>query len=166
MRLSPAATVGVLLGLALILPACGGDGHTPTAERATTAQSMGKAGGSAANRQCRDQLGDFLDSMDGLRGKLAVGLSYDAYLDQVRETKAAYGRIPTDRLAIGCLAAVGTPGERALNWYLDAANSWGDCLADVSCSTESVEPKLQHKWALAATLLSSAQRALRGSGRS
>ncbi len=164
MRLSPAATVCVLLGLALILPACGED-HTATAERATTAQNAGKAAGSTAKRQCRSQLGGFLDSLDSLRGQLAVGLSYDAYLQQVRETKAAYNRIPADRLAIGCLAIAGTPGERALNWYLDAANSWGDCLADVSCSTESVEPKLQHKWALAAVLLSSAQRALRASGR-
>jgi hypothetical protein len=152
----------VLLGVTLILPACG-DEHTVAAGRATTAQSAGKASGSAAKRKCRSQLGGFLGSMNSLRGQLAVGLSYDAYLHQVRETKVAYDRVPTARVAIGCLATAGAPGERALNWYLEAANSWGDCLADVSCSTESVEPKLQHEWALAAALLTSAQRALRGS---
>lgn len=125
------------------------------------AQSGKPASGSVARRQCRRQLGGFLGSLDALRGKLAVGLSYEDYLHEVRATKAVYNGLAPDRLAIGCLATAGTPGERALNWYLDAANTWGDCLADVSCSTESVEPKLQHRWALASALLSSAQKALR-----
>lgn len=164
MRLSPAVTFGVLLSLTLILPACG-DEHTATAERTTKESSGAKVSGdSTVDKQCRGQLGDFLGSMDTLRSKLAVGLSYDAYLHGVRETKGIYNRIPTDRLAIGCLVSTGAPAERALNWYLDAANSWGDCLADVSCSTESVEPKLQRKWAIASALLTSAQKALREPG--
>lgn len=163
MRLSPAATVGVLLGLALILSACGAE-RAATTERTTAARSEAKASSSAAINQCRGQLGAFLGSMDVLRGKLAVGLSYTDYLHEVGETKAAYSRIPVKRLSIGCLAIAGTPGERALNWYLDAANSWGDCLADLSCGTESVEPTLQHKWARASAQLTLAQKGLRASG--
>jgi hypothetical protein len=165
MRLSPAVTVCVLLSLALTLPACGAE-HTVTAERTTTARSQARASSPAAINQCRGQLAAFLASMDTLRDKLAVGLSYTGYLHEVRETKAIYASIPTERLSLGCLAIAGAPGERALNWYLDAANAWGDCLADVSCSTAAVEPKLQHKWALASGLLSSAQRGLGESSRS
>ena len=165
MRLSPAATVGVLLSLALALPACGGE-RTATADKVATAQSAAKAGPSGAVRQCRGQLKDFLDSMDALRRELVAGLTYEDYLHEVRQTKTVYDGIPTDRVALGCLARAGTPGERALNHYLDAANTWGDCLAVVSCSSESVEPKLQRKWALASALLSSAQRALRDPRRS
>jgi hypothetical protein len=161
MRLGPAATVGILLGLALILPGCG-DQRSAAAGTRTAVPRGGPAGVSAATRRCRAQLHGLLDSMDALRGNLAVGLSYDAYLHGVQAARVAYDGIPVDRLALGCLVAVGTPAERALNRYADAANTWGDCLALVSCDSESVEPKLQHEWALASERLSSAQEGLRG----
>jgi hypothetical protein len=164
MRLSPAATVGILLGLALILPGCG-DQSPPAADAGTATRPGVEAGGSAAARTCRSQLHGLLGSMDDLRGKLAVGLSYGAYLHEVKAAQAAYDRVPVDRLRLGCLVKVGTPAERALNRYIAAANTWGDCLTSVSCDSESVEPKLQRKWALASGRLSSAQRGLRPSSR-
>ncbi len=103
--------------------------------------------------------------MDALREKLAVGLRYDAYLDDVKAARVAYDGVPVDRLGLGCLVAVGTPAERALNRYTAAANAWGDCLASASCDSESVEPRLQHEWALASERLSAAQKGLRGGGR-
>ena len=62
-----------------------------------------------------------------------------------------------DRLAIDCLSATGTPAEAALNKYIDGANAWGECLADASCGTATIEPVLQRKWRLASRSLSEAQ---------
>lgn len=164
MRLSPAATVGILLGLVLILPGCGDEGSA-AAGSGTAQPRRAEKSVAAPTRTCRPQLHGLLDSMDGLRQRLAVGLSYADYLHAVRAARAAYDGVPVDRLELGCLVAVGTPAERALNRYADAANTWGDCLAHVSCDSESVEPKLQHKWALASDQLSLAQKGLRGAGR-
>jgi hypothetical protein len=103
--------------------------------------------------------------MDDLRRELAVGLSYGAYMHRVKAVQAAYDGVPVDRLGLGCLVKVGTPAERALNRYIAAANTWGDCLTSASCDSESVEPKLQRKWALASGQLSSAQEGLRPGSR-
>jgi hypothetical protein len=159
MRLSLAATVGILLGLALILPGCGGQA-APAAGTGTGSARGLELAAPAVTRTCRTQLHGLLGSMDELRGKLAVGLSYGAYLHHVKALQAAYDGVPVDRLELSCLVRSGTPAERALNLYLAAANTWGECLTSASCDSESVEPKLQRKWALASTRLSSAQRAL------
>jgi hypothetical protein len=164
MRLSLAATVGILLGLALILPGCG-DKSAPAADTSTASPRGVETDVSVTTRTCRVQLHGFLGSMDDLRGKLAVGLSYGAYLHRVKAAQGAYDRVPVDRLELDCLVKVGTPAERALNLYLDAANTWGVCLTSASCNSESVEPKLQRSWALASDRLSLAQRGLRPRGR-
>ncbi|HET7485363.1 MAG TPA: hypothetical protein VFJ64_08300 [Solirubrobacterales bacterium] len=164
MRLSLAATVGILLGLALILPGCG-DQAAPAAGTGTASARGAESAASAATRSCRTQLRGLLGSMAELRGNLAVGLSYGAYLHQVKAVQAIYDGVQVDRLGLGCLVKSGTPAERALNLYLAAANTWGECLTSASCDSESVEPKLQRKWALASTRLSSAQRGLRPGSR-
>jgi hypothetical protein len=105
-------------------------------------------------------LGSFIDSMADLRRKLAVGISYEDYLGEVQELRAAYAAIPDDRLGLGCLLAAGTPGERALNRYMAAANDWGECLTTAACETATVEPRLQRQWARASALLSAAQAGL------
>jgi hypothetical protein len=160
MRLSPAATAGVLLSLALILSACGED-RTAAADKATSAGTAEAKAPAAAGKGCAGELHGLLGSMDTLRRKLAAGLSYDQYLREVRALRVVYDGIHADRVGLDCLLTTGAPAERALNRYIAAANTWGDCLATVSCSTESVEPKLQRRWALASDLLSSAQRGLR-----
>lgn len=164
MRLSPLATVGILLGLALILPGCGDQG-APAAGTVAAAPRGVERGVSAKARTCRAQLHDLLDSMDDLRGKLAVGLSYGVYLRGVKAAQGAYDRVPVGRLELACLVKVGTPAERALNLYRNAANAWGDCLTTVSCDSEEVEPKLQRKWALASGRLSLARKGLYAGGR-
>jgi len=164
MRLSPVATVGILLGLALIPSGCG-DQSAPAADAGTATPPRVEAGASTPARTCRTQLHRFIGSMDDLRGKLAVGLSYGAYLHEVKAAQAAYDRVPIGRLELACLVKSGTPAERALNLYIAAANTWGDCLTSASCDSESVEPKLQRKWALASTRLSAAQTGLRARGR-
>jgi hypothetical protein len=162
MRLSSAATVGILLGLALILGACGEDGTTaadkPEGTAGTVSGPPPRTG--AAGDPCHT-LRPFVGSMAKLRTDLARGLNYDDYLREVQRVRAVYARIDADKLTAGCLLAAGGPAERAFNLYIDATNTWGDCLATVSCDTRSVEPRLQRKWALAADQVTAAQQGLR-----
>lgn len=155
------AVVCALLGWALILSACGDDGPA-AAEQGGATRIERQASSPPAGDRCRVQLRGFLGALDELRGRLAVGLTYETYYGEVRGVRATYGKIAAGRLGIGCLLAVGTPAERALDEYIDAANSWGDCAADVSCTLESVEAELQRRWRLASDLLSAAQAGLRG----
>lgn len=153
-----------MLGLALTLPGCGDQSSTAAGTGAATRPGV-EVRAPATTRTCRSQLHGLLGSMDDLRGKLAVGLSYGAYLHEVKTVQAAYDGVPLDRLGLSCLVKAGTPAERALNLYLAAANTWGECLTSASCDSEAVEPKLQRKWALASDRLSSAQKGLRPGSR-
>lgn len=151
MRLSSAAIVGILLGLALISSGCGEDG-TSAAGKPVSTVSTGSAPAPRKARAIRTchQLRGFIGSMSVLRDKLARGLSYDEYLREVQSVRSLYSDIEAAKLTAGCLLASGGPAERAFNLYIEAANAWGDCLATVSCNTRSIEPRLQRKWALAA----------------
>jgi len=160
MRLSPVATVGALLSLALILTACGNEGASPAGGPQGSTLKAAPAGAKAASGQCRSQLRPVLELMDGLREDLAVGLNYDEYLRQLNGVRGAYGDIRDGRLRLDCLTAAGAPAERALNRYGKAANIWGDCLAAVACEIGPIEPKLRRLWARASALLSSAQSGL------
>lgn len=159
MRLNSAATVGILLGLALTLSACGEDGTTAADKPASTSRTAPPRPASGRG-SCR-ALRPFVGSMAGLRDDLARGLGYDDYLREVQSVRTVYARIDADGLSAGCLLAGGGPAERALNLYIDATNTWGDCLATVSCDTRTVEPKLQRKWALAAHQVTTAEQGLR-----
>jgi hypothetical protein len=161
MRLSSAATVGILLGLALILSACGEDGTTAAEKPASTFRTAsGPPSQPSIGRDCH-RLRPLVGSMARLRDDLARGLSYNDYLREVQQVRSVYAHIDADKLTAGCLLASGGPAERALNLYIDATNTWGDCLATVSCNTRTVEPKLQRKWALAAHQVTTAQQGLR-----
>jgi hypothetical protein len=99
--------------------------------------------------------------MDKLRTNLVAGVSYEQYVGEVGSIRATYGAIPVDEIALGCLRAAGTPGEHSLNRYIDAGNTWSDCVDVPGCASESIEPALQSKWRQASKLLSKAQRGLR-----
>ena len=160
MRLSQAATVSALASLALILSACGVE-STPVAGKAEGRTDAGGAAARAtAKAPCRRRLRPFLASLDALREDLAVGLSYDGYMRELRDARDAHKRIRAERLQLGCLLAAGAPAERALNRYVDAANSWGRCLATVACEIASIEARLQSRWGRASVLLSAAQAGL------
>ncbi len=115
---------------------------------------------STAGGACQDRLGSFVASMDSLRRRLAVGVTYDQYLAEVRGIGSTYRRIPSRRVEIDCLNAVGAPGERAYNRYIDAANDWGECVSETGCSSAAVEPVLQRRWRIASRLLSEAEEGL------
>lgn len=161
-----AAIVGMLLGFLLVLGGCGEDRTPVAAGPSSTASTTARAGEDAAaepspRRSCRRELAPFVTSLVALRDDLARGLSYDDYLRQVQATRAAYDRIHPDRVPPDCLLIGGDPAEDAFNLYIDAANTWGDCLATVSCDTRSIEPRLQRKWALAENRVAIAHQGLR-----
>jgi hypothetical protein len=141
---------------ALALMGCASDGAA-TAENTPPAQVKPQAKTALADRPCPGQVDALLESLDTLRHQLAVGLSYEQYAAKVKSLRAAYDEIPIDHLTIACLSSAGTPAEDALNKYIDAANAWGECLADASCTTASIEPVLQRKWRVASRHLSEAR---------
>jgi hypothetical protein len=155
--------------LALALSACGGDSPEATAKAKTTPISAPAAATatSTAPKQkappssgCLTQLDPFLKAMDNLRTRLVSGLAYEEYVDAVRVIIAAYDEVPADELALGCVQAVGTPAEKALNRYIAASNTWTDCVEVPSCEAATVEAPLQDKWREASKYLSKAERGL------
>jgi hypothetical protein len=164
----------LLLAVGLLLAGCGGGSDSTAGEEATLASGSpapaaetpgpqrGKRGAAAAG-PCQSRLGSFVAAMDSLRRRLAVGFTYDQYVAEVQGTRSIYRKIPADRVEIDCLDSVGTPGEKAFNRYIEAANDWGGCVSESGCSSETVEPVLQRHWRVASHFLSEATEGLSAS---
>ena len=73
--------------------------------------------------------------------------------------KSAYASVPVEELELPCLA-IGAPGEKALDQYIDGANMWRECRMDPRCGTYTIEPRLQRKWRVASHYLSLAHEGL------
>jgi hypothetical protein len=151
---------------ALFVSGCGSDGSettdgvTVTSRSITTTPSGPPAkrdGPAPGGERCQSQLGSFVGSMDGLRRRLAVGVTYDQYVAEVRGIRSTYGEIPTRKLQIDCLTLVATPAEKAFNRYIESANDWGECVSELGCATTEIEPVLQRRWRVASHFLSEAQ---------
>jgi hypothetical protein len=168
--------LGCVLLAALLVGGCGGGGADATTARtvdsgetarttekptASQAEAKGKPRHVPGGDICQSQLGSFVGSMDGLRRRLAVGVTYDQYVAEVRGIRSTYGEIPTRELQIDCLTAVATLGEKAFNRYIEGANDWGECVSELGCNTEAIEPVLQRRWRIASHFLSEAQDGLR-----
>lgn len=165
---------------ALLVGGCGGGGSGGTNERTIvtgdgTARTTEKPAASRGARKdkprpvpagdlCQSQLGGFVGSMDGLRRRLAVGVTYDQYVAEVRGIRSTYGEIPADELRIDCLTAVATPGEKAFNRYIEAGNDWGECVSELGCGSAEIEPVLQRRWRIASHFLSEAEDGLKTAG--
>ncbi len=151
------------LGVAFALFGCGGGGGTVETDATLSAAPTGPPRGSpaAARGRCGAKLTRFIRSLDGLRDQLAVGLTYDQYLENVRSLQRAYRQIPVTGEPAGCVVGAGVPAEKALNQHIEAANAWGDCLAE-SCDLASVETEIKRRWARASVLITDAQEGLRG----
>ena len=142
----------------------GGDETARTTEKPSASPQAKKVRPAAAGGLCQSQLGGFVGSMDGLRRRLAVGVTYDQYVAEVRGIRSTYGEIPTRKLQIDCLTLVAAPGEKAFNRYIEGANDWGECVSRLGCGTETIEPVLQRRWRIASHFLSEAQDGLGTAG--
>jgi hypothetical protein len=164
---SPAARRLSLLGclaaaaLALALSACGAEEGTAAPEEATATRARAATKSPASAGRCQPQVSGFLESMDSLRKRLDAGVTYGEYVDELGAVRSAYDEIPVERLQIGCLTSAGSAAERALNEYIDAANTWGECLSEAGCDAAAIEPRLQGEWRVASHFLSAAQSELR-----
>jgi hypothetical protein len=171
--------LGSALLAALLVGGCGGGGSSDGTEvtivtgegTARTTEKPATSRGAKRDKSrpvpagdlCQSQLGGFIGSMDGLRRRLAVGVTYDQYVAEVRGIRSTYGEIPTEKLQIDCLTAVATPGEKAFNRYIEAANEWGECVSELGCGSAEIEPVLQRRWRIASHFLSEAQDGLQSS---
>jgi hypothetical protein len=169
----PAARVQLAcctLTAALLLCGCGGGSTTRPATVASGASTRPAAKAPAkkfeskprprAGSPCQSQLGSFVGSMDGLRRRLAVGVTYDQYVNEVHAIGSTYRKVPVDEVEVDCLTAVGTPAEKAYNRYIEAANDWGGCVSEAGCESATIEPLLQRRWRTASHLLSEAEQGL------
>jgi len=165
-------TAGCVALVALLLSGCGGGGSdgaettaaTVTSEAVTTVPERPiQRHEKPAAGPCQIQLGSFVASMDSLRRRLAVGVTYDQYVAEVGGIRSTYKKIPIERVEIDCLSAVGTPAEKAFNQYIEAANDWGECVSQAGCSSETVEPVLQRRWRIASHFLGDADQGLNAS---
>lgn len=102
--------------------------------------------------------------MDSLRRRLAVGVTYGQYIDEIHGVRSTYRDVPAGRLQIDCVDGVAVPAEKAFNRYIEAANDWGDCVSEPGCGSAEVEPVLQQRWRAASHFLSEAQAGLRSAG--
>ena len=170
--------IGCALLAALLLAGCGGGSESTGAPTLTSAEdgrfqnrpspSEEKSGNDpdqakgaerrvSAGGLCQAQVGSFVGSMDGLRRRLAVGVTYDQYVAEVRGIRSTYGKIPIRRLQVDCLSLVATPAEQAFNRYIEGANDWGECVSELGCGTGEIEPVLQRRWRIASHFLAEAQ---------
>jgi hypothetical protein len=115
--------------------------------------------------KCESQMGDLLADVRELNSRLAVGLPYDDYSRQVGSIRVSYDQVPFSQLDLDCTSGVGLPLEDALNNYVKAGNTWGDCIEDFNCDVDSIDPELQSKWTAAEGNLQDATSGLRDMGK-
>lgn len=154
------AAAAAALALALALASCGGSSTEATAKAGTVDPTAKQVPDAVGGSRCAGQVGNLLAAMDGLRSDLVAGLAYEQYVGEVKKIVASYEAVPVDQLALGCLRAAGTPGEKALNRYIAAGNAWTDCVEVPSCEAASIESQLQGEWRRASRYLSKAQHGL------
>ena len=176
LRLPLLCTASIAL---LLVAGCGGDsdstGGLTVTSRSTGTTADAPATGAAAKKPrsqrgqpharagglCQSQIGGFIGSMDSLRRRLAVGVTYDQYVNEVRGIRSTYEDLPVDALDVDCVTAVGAPSEKAFNRYIEAANDWGECVSELGCGSAEIEPVLQRRWRIASHFLSEAEDGLR-----
>jgi hypothetical protein len=111
---------------------------------------------------CRSEIGPLLSSLQRLNSRLDVGLNFEAYSQAVGDASVKYNQIAFRRLHLDCTSGPGVAAESAFNAYVRAYNTWNDCIGELYCSTDSIEPQLQANWSTATRQISRARRALNG----
>jgi hypothetical protein len=159
--------ISALLAVALVMGACarGEDTNQQSGTKpdrsSPVASQQTEEPPPVVGTDCRSLLGDFLASLADLDSKVAGGLRFEAYSQQVGSIRVTYERIETSSVGSDCLTAVQLPAERALNRYVEAYNIWNNCVGNgAACTEAEVMAKLQAKWAEATSQIDAAETAL------
>jgi hypothetical protein len=156
--------ISALLAMALLIGACA-RGSTPPADKpdqtSPVASKQTDEPPQVVAADCQSLLGDFLTALTELDSKVAAGLPFENYGQQVGDIRVTYERIETSSVGSDCLMAVQLPAERAFNRYVEAYNIWNNCVGNgTECTEAEVMSKLEAKWAEATSQIDAAEAAL------
>jgi hypothetical protein len=105
----------------------------------------------SAAQACETATSDLAASLDSLHEGLSTsgGMTFSDYSSKVDSASTAYDSAGTSNLSPRCHDQVAEQFRLALNNYIDANNTWKDCLNNFYCSTSSIDPQLQDHWSSA-----------------
>lgn len=152
--------VGVGCGAGGSEPTNGATGPQTTDSKTTTVDERAAREAVLGAERCQAKFSKLIDSLQEVSSRLDVGLKQDEYSDYVGDAMVVYGRIDTDNLTEPCLISVGIPLEKALRAYASAASVWNDCITDLECESDSIDPELQRKWTRASRQIADAKEGL------
>lgn len=115
----------------------------------------------AAQAGCKRQMGDLLDALEQIDGRLDVGLTNADLSSRLGDVAVAYNNIPSKKVSPACLLGVGVPLEDAYNEYSKSVNKWDACINDYYCSVEGAKlAELRGHWSKASKQITRADRFL------
>jgi hypothetical protein len=129
------------------------------------AEAAALAAAQAELSTCQTQVGALLTAERDLESLLnGVGLNFDEYSDKVGEISVAYGAVPIGSLSPQCLGQVGVHAEKAMNEWVKAGEIWNECVGDLYCDDDSIDPERQVHWLSASGSLQKATDGMAGLG--
>jgi hypothetical protein len=129
------------------------------AKESAKRRARARAKAMAEYRDCTERLSGFLDELDEINSRLAIGLNYGDYLERLADVSVSYGKISMGD-DVECLTGVGVPAEAAFNQHIKAKDKWSACVDDIDCDTDSIDNSLQTRWSKASQLTDEAKSGL------
>ena len=98
----------------------------------------------ATAEECDQRLGGLLLELEDLQSRLqGIGVSYAEYVQTVMDVSSAYGPTSIRELERDCALSFGNDAGDAMDAFSKAANVWDECIVDVNCDIDSIDPELQ-----------------------
>lgn len=149
----------------LLLAGCGGPSQEER-DAAKSARAKAKKLSRAAEEAavvavtCREEVGGLLKALRATDSRLTVGMTFADYGEQVGDISVAYDQMSIGQMDFNCVGGAGVAAEKAFNSYTKAYNTWNDCIGDLYCDTDSIQPELQKQWSRATRQIARARSAL------
>jgi hypothetical protein len=117
---------------------------------AMCATTVAEARETRSHAVCSARVNALVDTLTELEGRVAVGLNFRQYKEQVSRVRVAYARVNWRRTETACVLYVGAPAIRAMNAYLRGYNSWAICIQRLTCNSPASDATIQRAWRNAA----------------
>ena len=132
-------------GAAALLVRDRGTSDTERAKRQDAEEKVAEETGRwATAEECEQRLSALLRELERLRSRVRrVGVSYAEYVQTAMDVSSAYGQTSIRELERDCLLSFGDDAGNALDAFAKAANVWDECIVDVNCDIDSIDPELQ-----------------------